>query len=290
MTTIKIHNYELLNFEDYSLLSSKKGITRIKSKKMIKALHELKDYCDTPTTTAHIDNILKRHQLTHIDLPDLDTLLKIDIDIPSPYFKRIVILHTQGEHWAAARNILEQEIKLPLTWLPLEMDSIKNIDGGPSLVILLPNSQNINSIKTMYFALARGHRENFTTVGYFTPDSFTMTQPYSISLANPCLFCSVDRVVHFETQLPSRSAWNATMKFCSTNNVDLPNPKLSALQHSLVIGLIGRKISAMTAQRAPSFYQDNVLSNTTINLHSSVICEERPPHWHLCDCLGGTHA
>lgn len=56
---IRIQNYELLNFETYSLIGSEKGISRIKSKKLISALEELKPTCDTSIDIQALEAILE---------------------------------------------------------------------------------------------------------------------------------------------------------------------------------------------------------------------------------------
>lgn len=288
---IKIQNYEMLNFENYSLIGSEKGICRIQSKKLIAAFDDLRAICETPVELETIESILTKHQLDKKHaLGQLHEHLVIQTNLTPPYFEGVYILHGWDEHIERAREIFDQEARTPLTHLPLHQESIKKIKSANSLIVLLPSSQNTDSLKSIYFEIANTLPKSFIIAGYFSTNTFTVTQPYSTDLGNPCLFCSLSRAIHFETQANGSCAWNAILKFCTSNAVDFKSPRPYALQYTMAAGMISKKIRIFTACSRSTFFQDNILTDSAINLDSGVISEETLPHWHMCDCLRAPHA
>lgn len=287
---IRIQNYEILNFENYSLIGSEKGISRTRSKKLIAALEELKSVCDTPIESDTLDSIIAKHKLdkkTAID--KIKNHLVIDTNIPASYFEAAYILHGWSELKEQTTSILNSEASASLSHLPLHQDSIKNIKHKKSLIVLLPGTYNTERLKHIYFEISSSLPKSFIICGYFSPFTFTVTQPYSIDLGNPCLFCSLSRAIHFEAQADSACAWSAVLNFCTSNSAEFQNPRLSVLQHSMVVGLILKKINQFLSNNKYKAFQDNILTNLTVNLNNGAISEESLPHWHMCDCLRANH-
>jgi len=287
---LNIQNYEILNFDDYSLIGSGKGISRIKSKNLIAAFKELQGLCDTPVEIEVVESILTKHRLeAEVTIRQLHEHLTITTNSPQLYFEEVHLLHGWNTYKEESIAILNQEIPHPLNHAPLHEKSIEKITSDKSLIIILPGSQDTTGLKHIYFKIASTLPKSFIVTGHFSPNTFTVTQPYSIDLGNPCLFCSLSRAVHFETQADGSCAWSAILNFCTSNAADFQHPKLSTLQHSMVIGLISRKIQSLISSSQKRFFQDNILTNSTINLHNGALSEEILPHWHMCDCLRINH-
>ena len=288
---IKIQNYEMLNFENYSLIGSEKGISRIRSKRLIAALEELKAICDTPLEIKTLDSIFAKHRLDKKStLRQLSDHLVIDNDIPPPYFEAVYILHGWDEFKEQTTSILNNEALASLSHLTLHQDTLKKINKEKSLIVLLPGSYNTERLKQIYFEISSSLPRSFLICGYFSPSTFTVTQPYSVDLGNPCLFCSLSRAIHFEAQADGACAWSAVLNFCTSNSAEFKNPKLSALQHSMVVGLILKKINQLLGDSKNKAFQDNILTNLAVNLNTGAVSEETLPHWHMCDCLRANHA
>lgn len=288
---IKIQNYEILNFETYSLIGSEKGISRINSKNLIAAFSEIQRICDIPIDISTLASVLEKHELEKE--PTLTLLrdhLVIETNLPAPYFEATYVLHGWREHQERTVRILDDETSSPLTHLPLSLDSLQKITCKKSLIVLLPDSQNTQPLKDIYFKIASRYPKSFIICGYFSPHTFTVTQPFSTDLGNPCLFCSLSRAIHFESQAEGVCAWSAILKFCTSNTADFTNPKISALQLSMVTGLVSKKIETFLSSTKHKFFQDNILSNSTISLSTGATSEETLPHWHMCDCLRANHA
>lgn len=283
---IKIQNYEILNFENYSLIGSEKGISRIKSENLVAALSEIQHLCDTPINMNALDLLLEKHNLEKE--PTLTLLrdhLVIETNLPTPYFDATYVLHGWSEHQENTIKILDDETSSPLTHLPLSLESLQKITCEKSLIVILPASQNTQTLKDIYFAISSRHPKSFIICGYFSPLTFTVTQPFSTDLGNPCLFCSLSRAIHFESQAEGVCGWSAILKFCTSNTVDFTPPKISTLQLSMVTGLVARKIETFLSSTKHKFFQDNILSNSSVSLSTGVTSEETLPHWHMCDCL-----
>jgi len=283
---IKIHNYEILNFDDYSLIGSEKGISCVKSKNLRSAFHDIQAVCDKTIEIETLQTILTKNQLCEQSaLAQIEAHLAIDTDLPPLYFEEVYILHGWQEFQNHITHIADQEISLPISHLPIDASSIEKIKNTKNLIILLPGSRNLTKLKTTYFAIAERLPESLIMAGHFSPTGFTVTQPYCKSLANPCLFCTLTRATHFESQTNGNCAWSAILNFCTSKNIDLPNPKPSTLQLAMIAGLITKKANGLTAHANLKFFQDNILTNTTVNLLNGLISEDSPPHWHMCDCL-----
>lgn len=287
---IKIQNYEILNFENYSLIGSEKGISRVKSKKLIAALEELKPICEKTIDSETLESILAKYNFEEPVSEHLQHHLKIQYDVPPPYFDSVYILHGWKELKQHTISLLDSEIPLSLTHLPLHLNALKNVAHERSLIILLPGSHNISELKHIYFEASNTLPRSFIICGHFSPATFTVTQPYSADLGNPCLFCSLSRAIHFETQADGSCAWSAMLNFCTSNSADFQNPKLSMLQHSMAVGLISKKINLFLSNINHKLFQDNILTNSTVNLNNGTVAEEILPHWHMCDCLRANDA
>jgi|GEM_PF-7009149 len=286
---IKIQNYEILNFENYSLIGSEKGISRINSKKLITALEELKPICEKTIDLETLESILAKYDLEKPISEQLHHHLKIQYDVPPNYFDSVYIFHDWKERKQHTINLLDSEIPLPLTHLPLHLNALNSVTHERSLIILLPGSHNTSELKHIYFEASNTLPKSFIICGYFSPATFTVTQPYSADLGNPCLFCSLSRAIHFETQADGACAWSAMLNFCTSNSADFQNPKLSMLQHSMVVGLISKKINTILSSTNHKLFQDNILTNSTVDLNNGRVAEEILPHWHMCDCLKANH-
>ena len=116
---IKIQNYEILNFESYSLIGSEKGISRVKSKKLIAALEELKPICEKPITPETLESILAKHDLDKSASSQLHHHLAIESEVPPPYFDAVYVLHGWKELEQHTLSLLDSEVLTPLTHLSL---------------------------------------------------------------------------------------------------------------------------------------------------------------------------
>lgn len=283
---IKIQNYEILNFDTYSLVGSEKGISRVTSKRLIAALEEIKFLCERHLDTKTLDLILAKHKLDkEPTLNQLKTQLSIETDVPNAYFESVYILNGWSDYKTQTARILNSEIQTSPIHLPLHIDTIKKIRQEKSLIVLLPGSYNTSLLKHIYFEISSALPKSFIICGYFSPSTFTVTQPYSVDLGNPCLFCSLSRALHFETQAEGACAWSAILNFCTSNSAEFQNPRLTTLQLSMAVGLVLKKINIFLSNSKTKFSQDNILTNSTVDLNSGIVREETLPHWHMCDCL-----
>ncbi|MNO76208.1 hypothetical protein D3C76_672790 [compost metagenome] len=185
---------------------------------------------------------------------------------------------------------MNSEAPNKIDFAPLDDANIHSQSDINSLLIIVSLKQNLQPIRKTYFDLAKKINEGCLCVGYLKGNTFSITQPYLPDIGNPCFFCTIDRIQHYEKQAHSTNPWSRMLLFCSEHKIDLPSPPITALQRALILGLISDRINLYTGHKIQQCFQDNALTSTSINLSSGEITEDIYPHWPMCECMRISHA
>lgn len=281
---LSMSNYDILNLTHDALVVSDRGISKISSPPLLNALSRLKNY--STITRSELDEILTENGLN----PETAyTFLESAISIRpayAPHFEKVFIIHD----WKGAidlEKLLREEIKTPLEFHKLPFTpSAETIEPNKKYYILIiPDYYNYHQLHNLHFSLASQLPESAISVCHHSCNSYHISQPYIPAIGNPCHFCNIGRMIHYENQHTSTQSWSKLLTFCGERRIPIPNKRLSLLQEALVLGALIKKIGIISHPGDNLCYQDNILQTTLIDFNNNHIDEYTPPHWHLCDCL-----
>jgi len=284
MKTLRVYNYEILNFDAEPLVFSANGFTKITNLQLTQALRRIEERHAKYITQDELTRILTEENLD--PQPVMAFLEKASIigdTAEAPYFEKIIICH-DFDLSGDLKKHLEKRFHGKL--------EIKNLSrykphhtGAPTLFVLACLKLRPVSIRSMYNEVLALNPESGASIGFISANHFHLTEAYLPSIGNPCAFCTLDRIAHYETLRTSQHHWSKVWAFCRNNQIDLPKAEIDELQLSLVFGSIVSFASKfLTAPKGKST-QDQILLSKTINLDTGAITEDISVHWPLCQCL-----
>jgi len=280
---LTISSYEILNFSSENLLVSKRGVTKVNSRSLLAALRKLQSY--TSISKGELDDMLSEHDLNPSEAFEfLEKAISIKQCVDDIYFEKTIVAHDWGESGDLER-LLKSEITTPLEICKGVGKLPNNVSNKKYYIVILCDSYDYDSIKKVYFDLARVAPESAISIGYRTGGSFCISQPYLPSLGNSCHFCNVDRMINYEDYKSSGNNWSKLLRFCKSKHVAVPVNPLNVLQRSLVVGALIKKIKLLTSPDAERRYQDNILQETHVDFSGAFVRDVSVSHWHMCDCL-----
>ena len=281
---IKICDYEVINFDNCTLVMSEKGLSTITSPIILQVLEEIRPYVNQNITAKKLENILESKPLdTGEAIAFLHRCLNIvECPVSAPYEKIIFICDSEIE--SSIIDVTRSETKLATTTVAANKLDLEMIKGSRCFVVILQSHYNYHSLKTLYFNIAKAAPKSAVIVGYYTPDHYCVTQPYSFETGNPCHFCQADRLINYETKNSSKNNWAHLLKFSSEHDYRIPSRTHTTLQKALAVNLLINRIKLFTTNSNAKRHQDLVLALTYINLLTGKIDEEIVSHWVLCQC------
>lgn len=285
MKTIRIYNYEILNFEAEPLIFSASGFTKITDPKITKALERIEKIHAKYITKDNLALILEDANLHPASaIKFLESLSILGETTEPPYFQNAIIYHDLD-----ISEPLKNHLKKKLHG-KLEIKNLSRYEphhtGVPTLFVLVCLKLRPESIRTMYTELMALNPESGASIGFISANHFHLTEAYLPSIGNPCAFCTLDRVAHYETLRTSQHHWSKVWTFCHNNKLDLPKIEIDELQVALVLGSILTFINKFLEAPKRKSTQDQTFLSKTINLDTGAITEDISIHWPLCQCLG----
>lgn len=285
MKTLRVYNYEILNFDSEPMVFSASGFTRITEPKLIKALQLIEKNQSKYIQPETLEKILRKvhlHPSSAINF--LRTLSIIGEPTDPPRFQRTLIYHdleisTETKHYLESKSNDSLEIRK-------HSDYALPKTNEPTLVVFACAKLCPHSLKNTYSNLLVSNPQCGASVGFISGNYFHLTEMHIPSIGNPCAFCTLDRIAHYEKLRASQHHWCKIWSFCSNNNIDLPKIQIDELQKSLIIGAIISFTSKLTTPPKSKITQDQVLLSRTINLKTGVTTEDASVHWPLCQCRG----
>ncbi|WP_240881394.1 McbB family protein [Pseudomonas sp. TMW22080] len=277
-----ISEFQVIKLKEHTIVISEKGVTTIKSRPLIKALHKLSTLTSTQQTKKHILHTLEEFNLA----PDeafsfLEQAIHIKA-VTEKHFKKIIIAHEWG---CELDNILNSEFKEAFFALPINTHLTKQTQLSESLVIIMPTKYDHHKIKHIYFEIAKKHPACCLCVALRTGDSFYISQPYLSEIGGPCHFCNFDNIARTERVRPTFNNWSSLFNFCTDSHIALPEQPMTKLQFALMAGLLVERIKLWTCPGSGHRTQDRIMLSSHINLFNGQITEEHVTHWQMCDCL-----
>ncbi|MHC6224737.1 McbB family protein [Pseudomonas sp. X10] len=284
MKSLKICNYEILNFETEPLVYSAKGITKITNPNLASALHKIIKLKETGVAPSLIEEILKEEGVhAQSALQFLKDIAILSNDIPAPYFSKAVIycdwqISPNTEYLANRQNPIQIEIR--------DLDkNYKPQEPSPTLFILASLKLDYKETRKKYHALIKNNPTSAISMGFISGGHFHLTEPYIPTIKNPCAFCTIDRIIHYESQRSSHHPWSRVLAFCHNHNLPSPKTEIDEFQNALILGAILKIAKKFTTHQTSKTTQDRVLQSITIELDSGRLVEEPSIHWPLCECL-----
>ncbi len=234
MKMLRIHNYEILNFDSEPMIFSSTGFTKITDPKLAKALRHI---ADTQSSLLHRD-----------ELEQILTKEGLHLQSSIEFLKSILIVGDQTNAPYFENAILYSDMEIP------------------------------NTLKNHIESKSHGVIKTQSLPATHIPEITSPTR-------NPCAFCTLDRITHYETLRSSQHHWSKILTFCRAQKIDLPKTPIDDLQTALIIGTITSFISKFTQPQKSKITQDRVLLSRTLNLDDGTLIEDSSFHWPLCQCL-----
>lgn len=285
MKTLRIYNYEILNFDAQPTVFSSAGFTRITDPKLEKALQHMTEIESKYIPQHELEQLLEGEALQpERAISFLKSILIIGEQTQLPHFKNAIacidweIPETLKEH---IEKRPDNKIKITRT---SELDT--NTHPEPTLFILAYSKLKPEELRTIYTQLSKNNPDCGISVGFVSNHFFHLTEVYIPSIGNPCAFCTLDRISHYESLRASQHHWSKIWSFCQKNNIDLPKTTLDELQSALTLGTIVSFTNKFTHFQKSRFTQDQFLLSRTLNFSDGSFTEDSSTHWPLCQCIG----
>ncbi|WP_060515807.1 McbB family protein [Pseudomonas sp. NBRC 111132] len=285
MKTLRIYNYEILNFDTEPMVFSSKGFTKITEPKIIEALQLIEKNQSKYIHPHALDHILKKAKLQPASaIKFLKSLSIIGELTDPPSFQRTIIYHDL-EIPGETTKYLEKKYNNKLEIRNIA-DYIHPNNDEPTLFVFACAKLSPHLLKSTYKKLLATNPNYGATVGFISGVHFHLTEIHIPSIGNPCAFCTLDRIAHYESLRTSQHHWSKIWSFCRSNNLDLPKIEIDELQKSLILGTIISFTNKLTQAPKSKTTQDQVLLSRTINLETGITTEDASVHWPLCQCIG----
>lgn len=287
MKTLRIYNYEILNFDPQPIVFSTAGFTRITDPKLAKALKHLTERQLKHIPQHELEQIFESETLQpESAISFLKSILIIGEPTQLPHFKSVTacidweIPDTLKEH---IENRTENKLKITR---PSELNT--DTHPNPTLFVLAYSKLKPEELRTIYSKLSKNNPDSGISVGFISNHFFHLTEAYIPSIGNPCAFCTLDRITHYERLRASQHHWSKIWSFCQSNKIDLPKTPIDELQSALILGTIVSFTNKLTHFQKSKLTQDQVLLSRTLNLSDGSFSEDSSIHWSLCQCIGET--
>ncbi|MCO7516908.1 McbB family protein [Pseudomonas guariconensis] len=285
MKTLRIYNYEILNFDSDPMVFSPIGFTKITEPKMAKALQHLAETQSTLLPQDELEQILLSENLNPAS--GIDFLRSISIigeHAEPPYFENAII-YTDWDISNELKSYLKRKShdktqirKLPLSKTPKAKT--------PTLFILAYLKLCPDLLRKTYTAILDSNPDCGISVGFISGKYFHLTEVYIPSIGNPCAFCTLDRIAHYEQLRPSHHHWYKIWAFCRSKKIALPKTAIDELQNALILGTVTSFSNKLIHPQKSKLTQDQTLLSRTLNLENGTFTEDNSIHWPLCQCLG----
>lgn len=285
MKTLRIYNYEILNFDAQPTVFSSKGFTRIDDPKLVNTLHHMIERQSTEITQHELTTILESESLQpQKAISFLKAISIIGEPRQPPHFKNVTVCidweipDTLKEHIEQRPNNKIKIIKTP------QLNTNKH--PNPTLFVLACSKLKPDELRTNYTNLLKNNPDCGISVGFISNHFFHLTETHIPSIGNPCAFCTLDRIAHYESVRASQHHWSRIWSFCQSNNIDLPKTTLDEWQSTIILGTIASFTNKLTHFQKSKVTQDQILRSRTLNLTDGSFTEDCSIHWSLCQCSG----
>lgn len=286
MKPLRVYNYEILNFDTDPMVFSPSGFTKITEPKIIKALKHIKKTQHQYIQYSALEHILRKLNLPPVDaIGFLKNLSIIGETTAPPTFQRTIIFHDLEIPNELANHVEEHSngtIKIRAL-----SDYALPLTSTPTLFFFACAKLSPRSLKKTYEELLAMHPDCGASVGFISGNHFHLTEIHIPTIGNPCAFCTLDRIAHYESLRTSQHHWSKVWSFCRGNNINLPRAQVNEFHTSLILGALISFAKKYTQAPKSKTTQDQALLSKTINLETGVISEDISVHWPLCQCLGG---
>ncbi|PTV55393.1 McbB family protein [Pseudomonas putida] len=285
MKTLRVYNYEILNFDSDPMVFSSSGFTRITEPKIIRALQLIEESQSKYIQHHALEKILRKvHLQPSSAMNFLKSLSIIGEPTDPPFFQHTLIYHDL-EISDETKNLLESKHSGSLE-IRQYSEYTPHTTHKPTLFVFACTKLSPHSLKANYLNLLVSNPHCGATVGFISGNHFHLTEMHIPAIGNPCAFCTLDRITHYEKLRASQHHWCKIWSFCCSSKLDLPKIHVDELQKFLIIGTIVSFISKLTKAPKSKTTQDQVLLSRTINLETGVTTEDPSVHWPLCQCRG----
>ena len=285
MKTLRIYNYEILNFDAQPTVFSSTGFTRITDPKIAKALQHITERQSKHIEQHELEKIIESEALQpERTLRFLKSISIIGEPTQLPYFKNTIACID----WQIPDTLKNHIEKRPDNKIQIIKTSELNTNTHPSptLFLLAYSKLTPEELRRTYTELSKNNPDCGISVGFVSNTFFHLTETYIPSLGNPCAFCTLDRIAHYENLRASQHHWSKIWSFCQSNNIDLPTAIIDDLQSTLILGTIVSFTKKYTHFQKSKFTQDQALLSRTLNLTDGTFTEDSSIHWPLCQCIG----
>ncbi|MBC3488458.1 McbB family protein [Pseudomonas sp. SWRI50] len=285
MNTLRIYNYEILNFDTEPMVFSATGFTKITEPNITNALKRIEKI---RSKYIHYDALqqLLRDENLHPDtaIQFLKSLLIISEKAETPHIKNTIIYHDLNIS-DNLRLHLEKTNERNIQLKDLPTNDLPHSDS-PTLYVLACLKLCPQSLRNTYTELLKQNPECAISVGFVSGNHFHLTEPHIPAIGNPCAYCTLDRIAHYESKRTSQHYWSKILTFCCANNLDLPRTETDEFQNTLILGAIISFANKLTQAPKSKITQDQTLLSRTLNLDNGTYTEDCSIHWPLCQCLG----
>jgi len=286
MNQIKLCNYEILYFDNTPAVFSSKGVTKINSTSLLTVLEQYLPFKNTHVSLQEFTQTLKsQHLNTEQSLSFLSSIGITTKAAPEPYLQHAVI----ASDWllpASLKTAFIEETATKLEFVPLE--EVRHHQALKStLYVIICNQIKISDLKEIYFDLCTKNTNHAVSLGFSSPTHFHLTEPFLPEIGNPCAFCTLERMAHYQSFRPSNNPWTKLVSFCSQKGIATPTVPTDLLSKTLILGMVVRSIKPFLDSYCTRTTQDVCLQATTLELNTGFIKRSASIHWPLCDCLGG---
>lgn len=284
MRKIKVCNYEILNFEVDPLVYTSTGITRITSAGIFSVLKEILKEKNQEIPYARLKKIFRAENIVAEDA--MSFLEKINIlgeVSATPYLKKAVI-YCDWVISSALIDVIERAGLNQIEVRKLEDVSLQQSDE-PALLILATLKLDVQKMQSIYFDLRNKNPFSAISLGFSNGSHFHLTEPHIPRVGNPCAFCTINRVIHYEKMMPSQHQWSKLLEFCSSNDVALPKIESDEFKDTLIMMLLVKVSKKMIFSCDAKTTQDETLQSITIDLENGRTTNVASAHWPICRCL-----
>ena len=268
------------------LVGSAKGVNRIAHTELKAALYDIKKSAPDSLHEDQAKAILAKHGITSDDAFEyLKTIIPFDSDAKRPFYTKLVIMSSRAIHEILKPLINSRPKPCQIFYEESYSDKLFTEDHSSTLFLLIEEQLNPTKLKNFYYSLASNFPSSGIVVGYFSPGHFTLTAPFISEVGNPCVFCKLSRLQHYEDQKTGQSAWTRLLSFANKHHTAVFGESPTPLQTHLACLLANEQVLKYTTAQGVRLQDNNMLSSS-INLTSGHVVEESTSHWCLCDCLG----
>lgn len=283
MKLIRVHNYEILNFEPGKIVFSATGFTKIHETRIISILRNLKETPSNYIDTKKLEQMAINEKLQPIPvIKFLKSIKIIEEKTTHPYFNSATLFTDIPISKEIETHLKHSKISInPSKASPCDLP-----DGrSKEIFIFAFLKTNPNQLREDYIKILDRNPTCGAVIGFVSGNFFHLTECHLPSIGNPCAFCTLDRAAYYERLKPSQHHWSKIWSFCQLNNIDLPTANIDALQKSLILGMLTGFVAKMTEAPKLKITQDRVLISRTLNLETGHIIEDTSIHWPFCQCL-----